>query len=78
MQTSAVVFTEPENLELSPLTLTPPDEDDVVIEVEWSGISTGTERLLKAAGFGRVETVRNRLPLLTRVVVAHRIGGNCE
>jgi len=36
------------------------------------------ERLLKAAGFGRVETVRNRLPLLTRVVVAHRIGGNCE
>ena len=30
------------------------------------------ERLLKAAGFGRVETVRNPLPLLTRVVVAYR------
>ena len=46
MQTSAVVFTEPEHLELSPLALTPPGEDDVVIEVEWSGISAGTERLL--------------------------------
>ena len=46
MQTSAVVFTEPEHLELSPLALAPPGEDDVVIEVEWSGISTGTERLL--------------------------------
>jgi demethylspheroidene O-methyltransferase len=29
-------------------------------------------RLLKAAGFGRVETARNPLPLLTRVMVAHR------
>jgi len=46
MQTSAVVFTEPEHLALSPLALTPPSEEDVVIQVEWSGISTGTERLL--------------------------------
>jgi len=30
------------------------------------------ERLLKAAGFGRIETVRNSLPILTRVVVARR------
>jgi demethylspheroidene O-methyltransferase len=36
------------------------------------------EQLLKAAGFGRVETVRNPLPLLTRVVVAHRASGDCE
>jgi bacteriochlorophyllide a dehydrogenase len=46
MQTSAVVFTEPERLELSPVALTPLGDDDVLVEVEWSGISTGTERLL--------------------------------
>jgi bacteriochlorophyllide a dehydrogenase len=46
MQTSAVVFTEPEHLELSLLALTSPSEDDLLVEVEWSGISTGTERLL--------------------------------
>jgi demethylspheroidene O-methyltransferase len=33
------------------------------------------ERLLRAAGFGCVETIRNPLPLLTRVMVARRVGG---
>ena len=28
------------------LDLTPPGDDDVVVDIEWSGISTGTERLL--------------------------------
>lgn len=46
MNTVAVVLEEPERLVLSRLDLTAPGEDDVVVDVEWSGISTGTERLL--------------------------------
>jgi 3-hydroxyethyl bacteriochlorophyllide a dehydrogenase len=46
MDTIAVVLTAPERLELSRIALTPPTDDDVVVEIEWSGISTGTERLL--------------------------------
>lgn len=46
MKTTAVVLEQPEHLVLSQLDLTPPGEDDVVVDIEWSGISTGTERLL--------------------------------
>ena len=46
METIAVVLRQPEQLELDRLALTPPAADDVVVDVEWSGISTGTERLL--------------------------------
>jgi bacteriochlorophyllide a dehydrogenase len=46
METTAVVLQAPEKLELRRLALTPPDERQVVVEIEWSGISTGTERLL--------------------------------
>jgi len=46
MNTIAVVLTEPEHLELCRLDLTPPGDEDVVVDIEWSGISTGTERLL--------------------------------
>lgn len=46
MNTIAVVLNEPEQLALSELVLTPPGNEDIVVEVEWSGISTGTERLL--------------------------------
>ena len=46
MNTLAVVLQAPERLVLSRLDLTPPGDGDVVVEVEWSGISTGTERLL--------------------------------
>ncbi len=46
MDTIAVVLHQPEQLALSRLPLSPPGEDDVVVHVEWSGISTGTERLL--------------------------------
>ncbi|BBF91549.1 chlorophyll synthesis pathway protein BchC [Blastochloris tepida] len=45
MNTIAVVLQEPEQLVLSRLALTPPGDDDVVVDIEWSGISTGTERL---------------------------------
>ncbi len=46
MNTMAVVLTEPEQLKLSRVALSPPGEEDVVVDIEWTGISTGTERLL--------------------------------
>nr|WP_293373344.1 chlorophyll synthesis pathway protein BchC [Nevskia sp.] len=42
----AVVFEQPERLALTRLTLSEPCADDVVVDICWSGISTGTERLL--------------------------------
>jgi len=44
--TLAVVIGGPERLALDRLALQNPADDDVVVAVEWSGISTGTERLL--------------------------------
>jgi len=46
MDTVAVVINAPEQLELRKLALTPPMPGQLVVEVQWSGISTGTERLL--------------------------------
>jgi len=46
MKTTAVVLQQPEQLVLSELTLSDPGEADVVVDIEWSGISTGTEKLL--------------------------------
>jgi 3-hydroxyethyl bacteriochlorophyllide a dehydrogenase len=46
LDTLAVVLEKPEHLVLSRLTLNTPGEDDVIVDMEWSGISTGTERLL--------------------------------
>ena len=46
METIAVVLKEPEHIELNRLALTPPTSDDVVVDIDWSGVSTGTERLL--------------------------------
>jgi 3-hydroxyethyl bacteriochlorophyllide a dehydrogenase len=40
------VFEQPEQLVLTTLDLTPPGAADVVVDVQYSGISTGTERLL--------------------------------
>ncbi len=42
----AVVFEEPEKLALRDVELTPPDSGEVLVDVEWTGISTGTEKLL--------------------------------
>lgn len=47
----AVVIEGPERLSVDRLALQSPAEDDVVIDIEWSGISSGTERLL---WFGRM------------------------
>ncbi|MCW6507284.1 chlorophyll synthesis pathway protein BchC [Lichenifustis flavocetrariae] len=46
MDTLAVVLEAPERLDLKHLPLTDPQGDDLVVDVVWSGISTGTERLL--------------------------------
>ena len=46
MDSIAVVLTAPENLDLQRLALTDPGASDVVVDIAWSGISTGTERLL--------------------------------
>lgn len=46
MHTIAVVLEQPEHLKLRQLDLSPPGDGDVVVDIEWSGISTGTERLL--------------------------------
>lgn len=46
MQSMAVIFKEPEQLQLRRLDLSPPADGDAVVDVEWSGVSTGTERLL--------------------------------
>lgn len=46
MDTLAVVVEEPERVALRRLALIPPDADDVVVAVDYSGISMGTEKLM--------------------------------
>jgi 3-hydroxyethyl bacteriochlorophyllide a dehydrogenase len=46
LDTLAVVLEAPERLALSRLDLVAPGDEDVVVDVDFSGISTGTERLL--------------------------------
>jgi 3-hydroxyethyl bacteriochlorophyllide a dehydrogenase len=46
MEALAIVLDRPESLSLRRVALTPPGDQDVVVDIEWSGISTGTERLL--------------------------------
>jgi bacteriochlorophyllide a dehydrogenase len=46
MKATAVVLQSPEHLTLSQLDLTEPTDQDVVVDIAWSGISTGTEKLL--------------------------------
>jgi bacteriochlorophyllide a dehydrogenase len=46
MKTRAIVLQQPEHIAFGPLDLTPAGDDDVVVDIEFSGISTGTEKLL--------------------------------
>lgn len=46
LNTLAVVVEAPQRLQLRQLELSPPAADDVVVDIHYSGISTGTERLL--------------------------------
>ena len=45
-QATAVVFEQPGKLSVRKVGIVEPGEGDCVIDIEWSGISTGTERLL--------------------------------
>jgi bacteriochlorophyllide a dehydrogenase len=46
MDAVAVILEAPEHLSLRTLALTTPQACDLVVDIAWSGISTGTERLL--------------------------------
>jgi 3-hydroxyethyl bacteriochlorophyllide a dehydrogenase len=46
MRTLAIILKEPHSLVLDEVALVAPAPEDVLVEVLWSGISTGTERLL--------------------------------
>ena len=46
MDAVAVILEAPECLSLRSLVLTNPGASDIVVDIAWSGISTGTERLL--------------------------------
>lgn len=46
MHTQAVVFEEPTRLSVRELSLVEPTPQDVLVAMRWSGISTGTEKLL--------------------------------
>ncbi len=46
MDAVAVILEAPEQLSLRTLALNAPTATDIVVEIAWSGISTGTERLL--------------------------------
>lgn len=46
MEAIAVVLKQPKLVEINRLALTAPTPEDVVVDVAWSGVSTGTERLL--------------------------------
>jgi len=46
MYARAVIFNEPGSLSIDRVELVDPGEDDLVVDVDWSGISTGTEKLL--------------------------------
>ncbi len=45
-KSTAVVFEQPREMSLRPVGLPEPHSTDCVVEVHWTGISTGTERLL--------------------------------
>ncbi len=46
VETLAVVFEQPQQLSVRPLTLVDATDADVLVAMHWSGISTGTERML--------------------------------
>jgi bacteriochlorophyllide a dehydrogenase len=46
LETTAVVLERPEHLALRQMALPTPEDNEIVVDIEHSGISTGTERLL--------------------------------
>ncbi|MEZ5791610.1 MAG: chlorophyll synthesis pathway protein BchC, partial [Nitratireductor sp.] len=46
MNSTAIIFEKPGSLVVRSLELVDPDEGDIVVDSLWSGISTGTEKML--------------------------------
>lgn len=46
MNSLAIIMQAPKELRLDRVDLIPPGADDVLVDIEWSGVSAGTERLL--------------------------------
>ncbi len=46
MRTNAIIFREPGDLRVEEIAVTPPGGHEVVVKAHWSGISSGTERML--------------------------------
>ena len=46
MKTNAVIFEAPQKIAVNELTLSALGDDDVLVDIEFSGVSTGTEKLL--------------------------------
>lgn len=46
MRSNAIIMEEPGRVAIASVPLNDPTDDDVVVAVDWSGISSGTERLL--------------------------------
>ena len=46
MRTNAIIFRKPGDLGVEDTALTPPGARDTVVDTLWSGISSGTERML--------------------------------
>ena len=46
LHSTAVLLESPRELRLKRLLLDEPTDADVVVQIEWSGISTGTEKML--------------------------------
>ncbi|MEM8989842.1 MAG: chlorophyll synthesis pathway protein BchC [Pseudomonadota bacterium] len=82
MHALAVVMERPESVALARLALAAPGDDDLVVDIDWSGISTGTEKLLWS---GRMPSFPGMgYPLVPgyeavgRVVAAGRAAGIAE
>jgi bacteriochlorophyllide a dehydrogenase len=79
MDTLAVIFEKPEQLSLGRIGLTAPGAGDVVVDIDWSGISTGTERLLWS---GRMPAFPGMgyplVPGYESVGRVTAVGGECE
>jgi 3-hydroxyethyl bacteriochlorophyllide a dehydrogenase len=46
LETLAVILDAPRRISFRPLALTPIGDGDLLVEIDWSGVSSGTERLL--------------------------------
>lgn len=79
LSSNAIVFREPGALEVLTVNLTLPGDDDLVIDVQASGISTGTEKLLWTGTMPAFPGLAYPLvPGYEAVGIVRRAGRNCK